>query len=485
MSTFNKINISLICLVAGLAACHDSVTNLSPESELTAPGFYQNAQDLNAAVLGVYSSYQSRLPNDWTMLEMPTDNMHRTGYHNIADLNVMNNLSWSSEANPFVGYWQQSYNGIYRANGVLANLDTPIDYAPDQKEQLEGEAKFMRALFYFDLVRAFGGVPQVTELLSVDEARGTPRSSESEIYTLILDDLEDAYELLPEPGNIASGRANKGAAVALRGKVHIFLEEWDEALTYLEMVDDYNYTLENNFADLWDLENEDNNEVIFAMKYIDGENGHRMSTNFLPYFGVPGIGNGDEDAFPSWDLHKEYDEDDARKEATITEYYLNPEADEDDDPVWYPYISKYAVEHTSGQSGLDLPVLRYADIVLLKAEALFRTDQPGQALIELNEVRERAFGDVSHNYTNSNDFMDKLMHERRLELAFENERWFDLVRTGRYLTELTEVEEDYNIGTGVPVTVDLDPEEYHKYFPIPLEEIDQHGEDVLEQNDPY
>ncbi|HEU5147823.1 MAG TPA: RagB/SusD family nutrient uptake outer membrane protein, partial [Chryseosolibacter sp.] len=289
--------------------------------------------------------------------------------------------------------------------------------------------------------------------------------------------------------NIAKGRATQGAAVALLGKVYIYLKDWQNALTYLNKVSDYGYALESNFADLWTLNNENNEEVIFSMKYTATTNGHVMSSDFIPYFGVEGISaTGLETADLSWSLHKKFEDADTRKAATITEYWRAPGST--DAPSWRPYISKFAVPHSGASSGLDIPVLRFADIILLKAEALYHLNEPDAALTELNKVRTRAFGDTSHNYQLSDIstldlFIDKLLLERQLELALENQRWFDLVRTDRFMQELAEVEWSYNNTTQTAQVVQLNPQPHHRYFPIPQHEIDQSEPGVLVQNDGY
>src|SRR5690606_3530330 len=118
----------------------------------------------------------------------------------------------------------------------------------------------------------------------------------------------------------------------------------------------------------------------------------------------------------------------------------------------------------------------YADVVLLKAEVLFRLNQPEQALMELNRVRQRAFGDAFHNYTLADiatldNFMEKLLLERQLEFALENERWFDLVRTHRFMTALKQVERYYNVTDQGPQVVDINPQPHYKHFPIPNNQI--------------
>lgn len=489
METKKYIIAGITAIALTFSACEDAVTELTPISTLTEANFYKTADDLDRAVIGIYSRYQSRLPRDWAMLEMPTDQLHMSAYRHIGGLEAMNTLDFQPQNDIFRNFWQATYNGIFRANAVLTHLETPTDYTGSQKTQFEGEAKFMRALLYFDLVRAFGGVPKVTSILTVGEAQATPRSSEAEIYALIISDLTDAIEKLPLPGNIAKGRATQGAAVALLGKVYIYLQDWQNALTYLNKVSDYGYALESNFADLWTLNNENNEEVIFSMKYTATTNGHVMSSDFIPYFGVEGISaTGLETADLSWSLHKKFEDADTRKAATITEYWRAPGST--DAPSWRPYISKFAVPHSGASSGLDIPVLRFADIILLKAEALYHLNEPDAALTELNRVRTRAFGDTSHNYQLSDIstldlFIDKLLLERQLELALENQRWFDLVRTDRFMQELAEVEWSYNNTTQTAQVVQLNPQPHHRYFPIPQHEIDQSEPGVLVQNDGY
>lgn len=484
----NRIFFTLGLTILSFTSCE--VVDLEPISTLTEANFYKTADDMDKAVLGVYNRYQSRMPRDWALLEMPTDHLYMSSYRHIGGLEAINNLDFQPQNDIIRNFWQASYNGIFRANSVLAYLDVPQDYSGSMKEQLEGEAKFMRALFYFDLVRVFGGVPRITGLLSIEESRETPRASREEIYSLIVQDLKEAVEKLPARENIVRGRADKGAATALLGKVYIYLKDWENALVYLEKTDEFNYRLLDDFAALWTLENEDSDEVIFAMKYIEGENGHVLSSDFIPYFGVEGVASaGLEVALLAWGLHKKYDPEDTRKAATITEYWKAPGSSGSGE--WRPYVNKYAVPHQGRtSSGIDLPVLRYADIVLLKAEALYHLNRPSEALTALNQVRARAFGNTSHNYTmqdisTPDDFLDKLLLERQLEMAFENQRWFDLVRTGRFMEELDQVEWSYNPATETAQVVDLDPKPNFQYFPIPQHEIDQASPGVLVQNEGY
>ena len=295
------------------------------------------------------------------MLELPTDNLYRSTYTLVAGSEDADNLAITA-LNPLFGtFWATTYNGIFRANSVLINIDNPIDYKTGQKEQLTGEAKFMRALFYFDLVRMFGGVPKVTSQLSIEESKLTPRATADEIYALIVSDLKDAVAVLPDKTGIAKGRATKDAAAALLGKVYVYLKDWTNAKTYLDMVPASSYQLLPSFSSIWKLDNEDNNEIIFAIKYIEGTNGQTLSSAFLPFGGVAGIAtSGNESVFPSWDIHKLFATDDTRKPVSITEYYQAPTPP--GAPVnWFPHVSKYEVKHVINSSGLDLPIITVLD----------------------------------------------------------------------------------------------------------------------------
>lgn len=480
-----------LALGFSLSSCEESILNLTPPSTLTEANFYRNSADMESAVIGIYSRYQARLPKDWTLTEMPTDNIHRTGYFNIGGLDEMNTLSFSPQNPLFANLWVSTYNAIFRANAVLKYIDQPSDYTGTKKNQLAGEAKFMRALLYFDLVRSFGGVPLITSHLSVEESKNASRATEEEVYTFIINELKEATNLLPEQTQMATGRAHKYSAAALLGKVLVYRKQWQEAITYLNQLDNKGFALQEDYASLWDEATEDNDEVVFSIKYLPNTNGQDLSTDFLPYFGVAGVSTrGNENAFPSWSLIKKFKENDSRKAATITEYWKAPTSGDDVQPHWYPYVSKFANPHTAGASGLDIPVIRYADVLLLKAEALYFSGQQAEALALLNRVRERAFKGATESYAmediaTETQFIDKLLLERQLEFALEGHRWFDLVRTGRYTTDLNTIEWSYNPVTKESQKVTFTVAPHMKYFPIPLSQIDLVNSGVLQQNEGY
>lgn len=485
------ISLQALLLILGVTSCHDSLLNMDPPSVLTTTNFFKSSADINQAVLGTYSALQSRKQTDYLLLEAPSDNLYMSTNTSIAGSRDLDFLTVNEDNTLVASFWEATYAGIYRANQVLLNIDKPTDYAANKKDQFTGEAKFMRALFYFDLVRMFGGVPKVTSQISIEESRGMKKSSADEIYDLIISDLKDAIDKLPLQTAIEKGRASKGAAVGLLGKVYVYRKDWPNAKTYLEkLMTEFPYRLEANFSTLWALATEDNNEVIFSVKYSDPSNGQTLSTAFALNSGIIGVvDRGNETSLPSWSLDKKYIAGDTRKDATISDWWVPP-SKPNDPPSWYPYVKKYAVKHTGSASGLDLPVLRFADIVLLYAETMYYLQNPAEAVKQLNRVRERAFGNTSRNYTvadvpNENAFIDLLLLERQLEFAFENERWLDLTRTDRFMTVMTKEERLYNYQSQQPVSVTLEPKAYMKLFPIPKRQIDQYNKDVLEQNTGY
>lgn len=483
-------------LVSGLIilnGCHDSLLNPIPESVLTESNYYNTSSDINLAVLGIYNRLQSRKPSDYQILEVPTDNLYLSANTLIEGTPEMDMLSVNA-TNPLIAsFWEASYNGIFRANAVVTNIDKPSDYKEGERAQFDGEAKFMRALFYFDLVRLFGAVPKVTSILSVQEAVNIGRSPENEIFAVIIEDLEAAVNQLPSKAAIDNGRANKAAALGLLIKVYVYLQQWDKAKIELDrFFGEFgsSFSLLNDFGALWKIASENNQEVLFSLNYIDGSNGHNLSTAFLPNSGVIGIASrGNEIALPSWSLHKKYLEDDRRKKATITEWWIPPNTP-NVPAIWYPYVNKYAIPHTQGQSGLDLPILRYADIVLMNAEVLAHLGQYQEGLNEINKIRERAFGNSDHNYAitdvdGEEGFLDLLFLERQLEFAYENERWFDLKRSGKFQGIMAEEERLFNYASQQPVKVALKPQAYMMLFPIPQRQIDQSTTGVLTQNEGY
>ncbi|WP_298710957.1 RagB/SusD family nutrient uptake outer membrane protein [Chitinophaga sp.] len=483
-------SLQALVILLGAAGCHDSLLNMQPESILTNDQFFQTSSDMNRAVIGIYNALQTRRMTDYIVMEAPSDNIYMAGITPVLGAPDIDGLTVSPDNPQLDIFWLANYKGIFRANQVLKFIDRPVDYAGTAKDQYIGEAKFLRAQFYFDLVRTFGGVPVVTTALSIEEARGQRRNSVDEVYALIIDDLKDAVAKLPAPGAMQKGRTSKGAATALLGKVYLYRKDYPNAKDMLgKAVTDFGYDLTPEFSTLWNSATEDNSEIVFAMKYVESLNSQTYSSAFIPNGGVFGlVDRGTEKILPSWSLNKLFVAGDKRKANTINDTLITPTTP--GTKTFYPYGVKFAAKHLLDNSGQDIPMMRFADVLLLQAEALYNSNDKAGALIALNRVRQRAFGDASHNYTAAdiaapNDFLDKLLLERQLELAFEGERWFDLVRTGKFLTVMTKEERLYVPANNAAQTVTLAPQDYMAVFPIPQPQIDQYAAGVLEQNDGY
>jgi tetratricopeptide (TPR) repeat protein len=349
-------------------------------------------------------------------------------------------------------WWNVLYQGIKRANVVIEKLP-PIDMDENLKTRYITEARFLRGLYYFDLVRAFGGVPLV---ITTETALKVPRSTEEETYQLIIDDLEFAANNLPaksEYGPSDLGRATNGAANALLARMYLFRGDFENAENYaLAVIGSNEYGLEDQFEDANGEAGEHGIESVFEIGAVatDGQNGNQYA-NTQGVRGTPNRGWGFNR--PSIDLRDAFEQDDPRQDYTIIELGevidgitilgdgSTPDQTTDgngnviqiesyNQKVWISGTS------TSTQFGHNRRLIRYADVLLMAAEALNENNQPGQALTHLNEVRERAReGDTTIlpdiTETGKDALRDIILHERRVELALEGHRFWDLVRTDR------------------------------------------------------
>lgn len=489
-------NILILFVVFGLMSCQKELLHPVPPSILTSSNAINTSKDINLAVLGIYQVLQKRAQSDFEVMEAPSGNMWGNVFLRTPGVKEITLLSVNDDNPRLNTFWKDNYHGIFLANNVLAKIDIPTDYTGSQKEQFIAESKFLRAKFYFDLVRIFGGVPEVTSILSTKESKTIGRATEEEIYNLIVKDLQDAAGALPAPSAAAWGRASKGAAVALLAKVYVYLKDWNNAKKYLDELfsSEFSYSLLPNYNDLFEIATEKNNETIFAMPYVEGTNGQMLTNNLAPRGGVYQVtptGTSDDFGEPTWDLRKSFEKEDSRFSATITEIEKPFNWKPGNATIWFPYFQKFLVPTTGTLSGLDIPLLRLADMVLLNAETLYNLSKPDLALEQINKVRERAFGNSSHDYQLSDiatneTFYDKLLLERRVELAAENNRWFDLVRTERFTSALQGIAGYYSNEAGDnQIIIPVFAKPYMKYFPIPLEQIQLANPGVLTQNPGY
>lgn len=471
-------------LLLCVSACNSDFLSVVPETERTVANFYQTAADFNTAVVGTYGTFKhpglygtgggsliwlGEVSTDNTEYGYPRSVVSAIGFE-IEDLNYSLSNTYFRDA------WLGHYQGIGRANGILdrigaANFDAAL------KSQYEGEARFLRAMFYFNLVRLFGDVQVVTTEINDPYATAAiNRSPAADVYALIVSDLVAAEEKLPATITAANaGRASKWAAKSLLGKVYLTQKQYDKAGAKLKEVIDANvHSLMPKYADIFAASTSfaANKEVILAVQYKSGQIGQgggffSLWTPFgalSPDFGVTG-GPGDGVNKPTADLIAAYQPGDLRKAASVATAYANPQG--------VTVNEAYAVKFKQtgiirGESDVDYPILRYADVVLMHAEALNEQGQTTAALPLLNQTRKRA-GLADVTTATQADLRLALEQERRVEFAFESQRWFDLVRTGRFVP--------------VMMAKGFAAKPFQVFYPIPQREIELNGN--LTQNQGY
>lgn len=476
--------IYLPLLTLWLSACSSDFLSVVPETERTVANFYQTAADFNTAVIATYGTFKH--PGLYGtgggsliwLGEVSTDNTEY-GYPRTVVSVIgfeIDDLNYSLSNTYFRDAWLGHYQGIGRANGILDRIGaTNFDAA--LKNQYEGEARFLRAMFYFNLVRLFGDVQLVTGEINDPYATASiNRSPAADVYALIVSDLVAAEEKLPATITAANaGRASKWAAKSLLGKVYLTQKQYDKAGVKLKEVIDANvHSLLPKYADVFAASTSfaANKEVILSVQYKSGQVGQgggffSLWTPFgalSPDFGVTG-GPGDGVNKPTADLIAAYQAGDTRKAASVATAYTSPQGVAVNEA--YPVKFKQT-GIIRGESDVDYPILRYADVVLMYAEALNEQSQTEAALPLLNQTRKRA-GLTDLVGSTQADLRLALEQERRVEFAFESQRWFDLVRTGRYVPVMT--------------AKGFAAKPFQVLYPIPLREIELNKN--LTQNQGY
>ncbi|MBS1655076.1 MAG: RagB/SusD family nutrient uptake outer membrane protein [Bacteroidetes bacterium] len=501
-----KINIkifSLLLVTTLFTSCKKWVDyNPHEDFKITELDYLQSESDYRTMAISVYT------PVQWLNQAVPVGDIASdnavSGGENASDvlsLQQIDDYTLTPVNSTLTDLWQSAYEGINRANYMCQYKDKnlagqTIDFAG--KDALYGEVYFLRAYYYFHLVRFFGDVPLFTDKrLGLSDSKTLQRSPKADVYQQIEKDLTDAIAVLPAIQS-QKGRITKYAAQALLGKVFLYENKFDEAAAMLDnVINSHAFTLVQNFASMYLASGENGPESIFEVQY----------TNTSPYYnwagynkgqgnyavqqcGIRGL-NGSADMpyaagwstnLPTQDLANAYSAGDQRKDVTV----LDIEAYKTAHPsynITYQvapykntglYNQKYLPRkgETSGQVELNYlnnqRIIRYADVLLMAAEAYNRKSSPDDAKAQgyLNQVRQRAFGDNLHNINSTGATLKQaIWDERRLELAMEGDRFFDLVRTGQAATKISGFVAGKN-----------------EVFPIPQQEVDISG---LTQNPGY
>ncbi len=449
-----KTKIIFIWLVTLLlTSCQDEFLTIVPETALSSATFFTKEADFQQAVNGAYVPLRS-IVNDraWLLGEMHSDNTYYARnilfgateqQEDIADFAIP--VAGGVTSNTHVlNQYRLDYQIISRTNQVLALIDD-VEFGEASKNNLKGQAYFLRAFAYFELVRYFGKVPLHLEPVENREGAALPLASEEEIYAQIIKDATEAINLLPLKSAQEAGRATSGAARTLLANVYIVQKKWGDAETLLmEVFNSNEYQLLPNYADVFSTStgNKNNVESVFEVQFLEGSAGLNGTFiyNFLPrpmtsdeLKTITGTSNaqpltGEGNNIPTPDIIAAYEPGDERKDASIA--YITLSGSLRDDKV-YPYIKKFAKTHAlHNNHGTNWPIYRYSEVLLLLAEALNEQGKDGSMYLDL--VRERAGLGAAQG-----DMREAIYQERRVELAFENKRWFDLVRTGRAVDVIT------------------------------------------------
>lgn len=466
-----KIIYILLLCNAILLGCSEDFLNRTPISNPNEGDFYQTKEDIETALWSAYNSLYTlygpeSLPSFFG--ELMSDNAYSdNAAGRIQDYEGFENHTMSDDNELVLGYWNSYYRALYAINNIVASAES-ADF--DTKQVLIGEAKFLRALCYFDMVRAWGDIPLVIQPLSIDEAYAKGRTPTADVYTQIVEDLIYAAANLPTKSNQRFvGAATSDAANTLLGKVYLTLGDKTKAAETLMKV--YGKFSLVPYANLWDKTKKNSAESIFEIQYKGGK-----SNPYSKYWAM--FSPLDNRVVTAWgagmnqvtdDLWNAYEVGDSRRELSIQDGYKTAAGVTVE--VKYPIKWKDTAAEVDGlreASDNNFIVLRYADVLLMLTEAT------GDAKY-MNEVRTRValplYG--AAGYPAKYNTVDLACeHERQVELALEFHRWFDLKRTGRAIAVIK------NSGKNLTITTN------QLVLPIPLEVITQNP-NVITQNSGY
>ena len=488
-----KLNIKISIIIIALAtftSCSDDFVNVD-SNDINSKDYFNSEEDYQNALIGAYDLLQATYIN--VMLgEIASDNTLAGGESatDVIGIQEIDDMIHTPVNSNLRDLWGWMYGGINRTNFILEFQDK-TDFSG--KEQVIAQARFLRAYYYFELVKWFGDVPlAVDKQILFGEESSYVRSPTSEVYAQIELDLMYAADNLPLV-QTETGRVTKGAAQALLGKAYLYQEKFSEAAQVLEIViQSKTYSLVTDYNTIFEAEGENNDESVFEVQYTDLEGagfGCLQCSEGNVAVGFSGVRNYEGPDFtsgfsfnvPVQEAYEAFDSDDPRRDIAI----LNIDAWATATGATFGtgfehtgyFNKKYIPRTRSDQALADLNLtnpnnyrsIRYADVLLMAAEANNRGGiDEAKAQGYLNDVRRRAFGDDLHDITATGASLTNAIYlERRLELIGEGHRFFDLVRTGKAAQEIN----GFQAGK-------------HELFPIPAIEIQLAG-NVWAQNPGY
>ena len=431
--------IAIIAMTFGLTGCGEKFFEQYPSNNITEGTFYQTENDFNQGVYACY--YKLKTQIGWLVNELSyraDESLLESMAVSTQDRYNLDHFQEHSSTTLFGDIWDAWYNGIYRCNDVLDHM--PSGELSGKMAEYKGECLFLRSWFYFNLYRTFGVVPVTDHVATPAESKLIPRCTEEEMYNRLYTDLTDAASMLPESRSTEKGRVCDIAAWTLLGKVQLTFGKYADAQASLEnAMANKNFGLMSTPMGPFDTANKLNKEIIFAACYdkgVDAGHGYWHSSN---------TGVEADRINPTAPFKALFAAGDARSEMiqftkiSSSVYAMNK---------WY---DTYDATYTT-IVGNDYPFLRYADVVLMYAEALAQQGNVSQACSYLNQTRTRA-GLTTFTTSDKTAFIQELADERGRELCFEGHRWYDLVRLGLavdYFTSLGYTLDSHNLVMPIP-----------------------------------
>lgn len=470
------------------SSCNDFLQE-NPASLMVDNNFYKTEADADAAIVAVYDGLNDQSSifyrGIYLLAELTTDNAECGQGVANANIFALKNYTYGPVNDRIYVLYTAVYKTIANANVAIDKIPA-INMADAKKNRLIAEARFVRALLYFNMVRLFGDVPLVLNQVVSLDAVDVQRTEAAKVYDQIIADLEFAEQNLDatnSSGNL--GRATKGSATGLLSKVYLTLKDYPKARDKAKQVlDNAQYGLVESYADIFTPQNRFNKEIIFDIQNkgnTGASNGFAMAL-FLPRTTIKlptgGTVAGNSADVPTEEFYNSFKPGDLRKARTFFTEYDAGGGKATFRPHWYKFFDPSAIS-TLGEATLNYPILRYSDLLLTYAEALNEIGGPSAEAFEaVNKVRRRAYGKAIGTADKTIDlaglsktaFQDAILEERRWEFGFENHRWFDLKRTGKLLSTL-----QAKGNTAI--------KEYHQLFPLPQRELDVNKK--LTQNPGY
>lgn len=483
---------SLAFFATSVVSCNDDFVERPVQYSIDSENYFNSKTDYENALIAAYDLLHSTFINV-LMGEIASDNTFAggNGPNDVPGYQSVDDMIHTPVNAQIKQLWDWMFAGVQRANYILEFKDKTNF---EGKNQIIAQARFLRAYYHFELVKWFGGIPMKGDKrFAPGDEKSIPRSSVSEVYAAIEADLIYASQNL-SPAAAQKGRATSGAALALLGKAYLYQGKYPEAATTLEtLIGTGNYRLVSTsdltsqqiadgltpFGSIFEDAGENGPESVFEIQYTDVEGGNygqlqyvegNVAVGFAGPFGYEGpvFADGNNFNLPTPKIVNAFEPGDLRKDVTIL-----------DMATWIPanpgtsytkqhedtgfFNRKYIPRKRRPEAGADVKLtspnnyraIRYADVLLMAAEANYKNGNENNAQKYLNLVRKRAFGDDNHDITATGTALyDFILTERRMELVGEGHRFFDLVRTGKAASE-------------IPGFVDGK----NNLFPIPIEEI--------------